>query len=421
MNQPSIDHILCACLQVAPAADIQPKLARWRAAEWAHLLTVARRQRVAPLLYERLKMHGWLALVPPAVQTQLYTAYYKNCLRNLQLYQQLALIIDRLQAQTIPAVVLKGGMLAATIYADPSLRVMNDLDLLVPRPQLPAAVAVMQELGYTFLEEPTATDLTQRHHLPRLVQADGVTEVELHWTITPPGRYHPVDTAVLWARAVTVEVAGMTIRVLSPTDQLLHLCLHASYHHSFQQGMRFLCDVDALLRRQGERIDWNALQQQTQQQGWGHGVYLVLYLASQLLVAPVSSAVLQALKPIDFSAEEVELACWHMFAQEKATSTLSPAVVELWQASSVWQRFILLGQRLSVQRAFLAHTHKVAPAHLRLHHYLHYYGGMVQRYIGHLWLFARGDDRPWVATKRHMALTEMLGGAPSSRTGRRKG
>ncbi len=50
MNQLAVEHTLCACLQVAPAADIQSKLAQWCAADWARLLTVARRQRVAPLL-----------------------------------------------------------------------------------------------------------------------------------------------------------------------------------------------------------------------------------------------------------------------------------------------------------------------------------------------------------------------------------
>ncbi|MER3458636.1 MAG: hypothetical protein C4309_08450, partial [Chloroflexota bacterium] len=57
-------------------------------------------------------------------------------------------MIGALEAASIPAIVLKGPALALTIYPDPALRVIGDLDLLVRREQVEQAMAALHSLGY---------------------------------------------------------------------------------------------------------------------------------------------------------------------------------------------------------------------------------------------------------------------------------
>ncbi|MEZ4863079.1 MAG: nucleotidyltransferase family protein [Caldilineaceae bacterium] len=410
MNQLSTMNLLLACLQETPADDLYPQLAQSTSAEWDALLALARRQGVAPLLFARLKHRGWLAALPPACQAALEAAYYENCVRNLRLYQQLNAIITRLQQQGVAVLVLKGAALATTVYADPALRMMHDLDLLVDQAQLPRVCALLQELGYAFADETSLeSDLLHRHHLPSLVKADGAVAVEIHWRITPPERYQPLATGPLWARAMTTNLAGTACQTLAPTDQLLYVCLHAAYHHSFQQGVRFLCDLDAIVRRWGPALDWDSIQTQARQQGWRPGLYLTLYLAHTLLAAPIPQQVLHALQPSGFNQEIVRLARQHMFAAEEDEPKLSPAFVRMVEHSSGWARGKVLLERLFLPKHMLARLNRVSPDSYRIYgYYPRHYLGMVSRYLHHLGRLCRGDRRALVAAQEALTLRDWL-------------
>lgn len=78
--------------------------------EWQQLLTLANEHRVAPLFYHRL----------------------------LRLFQH----------HNIQVIVLKGACLANTVYTYAGLRVMMDLDLLLPVERMSQAVALLLANGY---------------------------------------------------------------------------------------------------------------------------------------------------------------------------------------------------------------------------------------------------------------------------------
>ena len=102
--------------------------------DWRLLVATAWREGVAPLLYHTLRETGWLANAPPDVQADLRQAYYAITARNLLIYRELSRILAALSP--LPAVVLKGAAVAATLYPNIGLRPMGDLDLLVPQGQL---------------------------------------------------------------------------------------------------------------------------------------------------------------------------------------------------------------------------------------------------------------------------------------------
>src|SRR5262245_54856896 len=104
--------------------------------EWQLLLALAGVQRVRGILYHRLKSRGCESMIPQELVLALNEAYRHNALRNLVLYRELNRIVTALQARRIPVIVLKGAFLASVVYGNLGLREMNDLDLLVPVPDL---------------------------------------------------------------------------------------------------------------------------------------------------------------------------------------------------------------------------------------------------------------------------------------------
>ena len=68
--------------------------------------------------------------LPAAVREHLKASYYATAARNTLLFRELSRILAALAEAEIPVILLKGVDLAQTLYPDPALRLMGDLDLL---------------------------------------------------------------------------------------------------------------------------------------------------------------------------------------------------------------------------------------------------------------------------------------------------
>jgi hypothetical protein len=149
-----------------------------------------------------------------------------------------------------------------------------------------------------------------------------MVSIEIHWNLTLPGEPYTIDPAELWSGAVPMLIAGVPVRRLSLEDLLLHLCVHTSYNHQFECGLRPSCDIAALVQRYGDRIDWDAVCRRSARRRWSKGVSVALALARQLLGAEVPAEVLCRLEEPD-AADAVESACrlsW-LTADERAAFT----------------------------------------------------------------------------------------------------
>jgi hypothetical protein len=102
-----------------------------------------------------------------------------------------------------------------------------------------------------------------------------------------------LDLDGIWARTRPARVAGHDVLALSPEDLLLHLSVHAGFHHGLHVAIRRLCDVAAVLER--EEIDWARFADTARRWGAEPFAAVILRLARDLLAAPVPDA---ALAPI---------------------------------------------------------------------------------------------------------------------------
>lgn len=158
----------------------------------------------------------------------------------------------------IAAVPLKGPLLAARLYPAPLVRRSTDVDLLVARRDLPAALAVLGQLGY---RDPTpaknVADLRHHHHLTLLGPAQ--VPLELHFdALHAFGAVMPGDELLQAAQTATVTLpqGTWTGLLLDPADELLYLAGHAAAHN-FERPLWTL-DIGLLAAQIGE-LDWPAM------------------------------------------------------------------------------------------------------------------------------------------------------------------
>lgn len=151
---------------------------------------------------------------------------------------------------------LKGLALSEKLYGCPEARNSGDLDPLVEPGKVAQAENCLRRCGFERLHSP-AHDLHTlgAHHSRWRAEARGVPapHVELHWRLAGPRACVP-DVVGMMHRSGTAVLGDCRIRVLSPEDELLALCLHG-HHHNFA-CLRYLMDVMEYVRRFQRTLDW---------------------------------------------------------------------------------------------------------------------------------------------------------------------
>jgi hypothetical protein len=149
-----------------------------------------------------------------------------------------------LEMEGIPAVVLRGLAVAHTLYPDPCLRPMADVDLLVPASARGALPERLRRHGLA----PTAT---YRHQF--VYELNGV-RFEVHWLLLTPERYGHVPPLAQWfERRQPLRIAAGTLHVLPPEEEMLGQLVHAYVHHGLE-NLYGLLDVGLAARRPD--LDW---------------------------------------------------------------------------------------------------------------------------------------------------------------------
>jgi hypothetical protein len=396
MRNPDLTHhTLCRLLSsqadIAFTSTLGPD-------DWHVLAATAQREGVAPLLYYWLNQAGWLDKVPPDVQADLRQAYYGTTAINFLVYRELSRILTTFSAplqpaiyasqsaisnsqssirnpqSEIPVVVLKGAALAATLYPNIGLRPMGDLDLLVPKERLAEATARLEALGYVepYPDIVTGFNALFGHHVHLQGGQDIHLAVELHWTLVGSehdwrspslpwfwtqteewkmenGGWKREDRAQLptsnlqpstsYAQSVTCTEPSRSIHILTPTAHLLYLCAHLMLQHGeARSSLRWFYDIYLLVKREGQRIQWDELVARAREFRWAPAVYAALkgardrfrgslagegdtWLPPAVLEALAETSDLQASQLIARRAERLQTRATRTLA---AASALSP-------------------------------------------------------------------------------------------------
>lgn len=343
----TVDQALLACVRgdpedPAPAASLR----RLSTDEWGEFVARCNAQRVAATVYARLGSAGLKREAPPAALKALRRGYINSSHRSLWLREATRSVVGACERAGIRLIVLKGTYLSSHVYADPALREMGDVDILVQKSRLGDALRVLQEIGFrssTPLPEDVENRVTTAKHVPRL--ENDKAAIEVHWTIFPPSRGESSEIVGVWERAIPVTIARADTWALSAEDSLLHLCGHAAYDHRFQFGLRPLVDVDRLVRKAGDDIDWPTLVDRAGVWGWGRGVYLTFQLARELLGTRFPDDIVEALTPRTVTPRVLAGAAHLVLIDPTEARTLHLNIVD-WQRGTLSERMRLLYERI---------------------------------------------------------------------------
>jgi len=179
----------------------------------------------------------------------------------------LGVLADALRAFNhagLKPVLLKGGAnVVADIYPDSAMRLLGDVDLLLPEAEAAAAAKILQSLGY----QPAPNERVRYSEHHRLVpQRDPVSGVTIELHVQPVLRdWHGMLTAAdIFAQAIPVQFQDCAVFLPSPTHRLIHTIVHSELsdgNYALRRlDVRQFMELAALMQRYGEEIEWAAVQ-----------------------------------------------------------------------------------------------------------------------------------------------------------------
>ncbi|MEA2337160.1 MAG: hypothetical protein QOE82_1167 [Thermoanaerobaculia bacterium] len=168
---------------------------------------------------------------------------------------ELVRLVEAFRDANVPLLALKGPVLSKQLYGDSTLRMINDIDVIVPFAQTRDAEELLRSLGYRDEVPMTAAqrDIKHRFHsgTPFRNEERGTT-VDLHWRFGHVQFPIALDFDEVWRRCAEVEIGGVNVPTLGWTDLVIFTCSHAAKH--FWSKLEMLAQVTALSR--SDAIDW---------------------------------------------------------------------------------------------------------------------------------------------------------------------
>ena len=232
--------------RVEPTAD-DVERARALAAgpvDWPRVLRLAEHHGLAPLLHANVSRIDVPSL-PRDVRTRLRYARLSFVSADLARYEAWLRVCRAFDERGIPVLTLKGFPVVLATYGELGLRPVGDLDLLVHQRNVPAAIALLQELGYDLWRDwqlalrHVGLDYVLRHTAEVGLSSPRGIEVDLHWRANDGDKAPSTDALIVAADRIRID--GQDVLVPSPDLAMVLLLLHGQ--KSAWARLRWLVDV----------------------------------------------------------------------------------------------------------------------------------------------------------------------------------
>lgn len=238
------------------------------------MLQAARTHKVGPALAWCLRGDKRL---PSDTRSYLDALLRLNGKRNERLLLVTERIVAALNEIGIEPVLLKGvAHLATGLYPAMGVRLVADLDVLIPKDQSKSAFTAMEQLGFV-ISQAMPED---HHHLAVLRHDEFHAVLELHTRIE-----HMPDEPIIpvaWFREHTqpIHFRGSRVRGADATASIAHNVHHSQLNHQYyswkQVEFRQLLDLAMIRAHQERDIDWAEIDRRFG--GVNHGHVLATYL-----------------------------------------------------------------------------------------------------------------------------------------------
>lgn len=236
----------------ATGASTLPSLA-----DWPELIEQAEQHRLIPQLHRYLIQTGWFLSLSNSAQHDLRRRMAHIAACHLSLSHALTSILKGCATAAIPCAPLRGSALATMFAPGLSVRTMDDIDLLIPKPWLGNLSSLLANLGYRQIEQ--RPGFAQRFsYATSFVAAQPVPLcIDVHWTLAYPPNHDGIDMEGVWKRATQREFDGAPGWTISTPDLLIHLCAH--WRHKGAHGpLLWLYELDHVIQQTPD-LDWSLI------------------------------------------------------------------------------------------------------------------------------------------------------------------
>jgi hypothetical protein len=317
-NQPEADLLLCCARPGDPDAGRIREILK-RGVDWTRLANLADRHRVIPLVYRRLSRVAPDVLAQPELRP-IVERFFAVAGQNLRLAKELLLLLDLLGKNDIPAISLKGPLLAVSIFGDLCSRQFGDLDLLLQLADIQKARRLLESRGYRpeiQMDGAKETAYMRSEHAFQYVRDQDQLIVELHWRLEDHYLKFPFDTGELWSSACPRELFGNPVLSLSPEILFLYLCMHGAKH--YWERFEWIACLPALIRAHPD-LRWRQVIETARSLGGLRVLRLGLLLANRIDGSSATQAPLAMTQP-DPIADDLADTVWaSLFVDELANS-----------------------------------------------------------------------------------------------------
>ena len=208
---------------------------------WDH----SQKHGTSSLVYHNLKYHNQLDRLPDVIATAFQKSYYRtlaNNLANRELLPELSSAFG-----DTPIILLKGLVLINTVYQNPALRPMTDIDLLVHPADLPKIR--QQLLDLSFNPAPNYPDVFLRDNaqIDLHIHPFNIDRIQARDVATP------LDRVEMWQHAQPFPDFPQ-FKQLDLPYQILTLAVHA-LKHGFERDI-WLIDILGTLNHASTQPDW---------------------------------------------------------------------------------------------------------------------------------------------------------------------
>ena len=262
-------------------------------AAWDLLLRQAGAANLMATFGHLLDEHGLFARVPPRAREHLDWAGMLARRHRQAVRWEVRLIRQALHGLGIPVLLLKGAAYSITGLPPGHGRLFSDIDILVPEARLAEAEAALMLAGWAGTHHDAYDQRYYRewmHELPPMQHLRRESMIDVHHAILPKTASARPDSALL--RAASLPVAGEPdVRVLAPTDMLLHSAVHLFSDGEYHNGLRDLVDIRRLLEHFGSDARfWAQLVPRARQLELTRPLFYALRYADMLLGAAIPPA-----------------------------------------------------------------------------------------------------------------------------------
>jgi hypothetical protein len=255
-----------------------------------------RGHRLLPLIFREVARRGMEKELPQEVVAELRKAYLLAFQEAVRQEAEIPLVLRALSRGGVEAIILKGADVRHRLYADPAVRPMEDLDVLIPRPGLRQAEKILVQLGYLPLPEPRPGFVERfENEIPFRPVPGKYLEVDLHFEeLRALGPVYRLPYPRLAAKAQPLDLAGVEAKVLAPEHALIHLSVHTFQDFSIF-GPFAMPLIDLFLALSRLPLDWGFFLEESIRFRCQGPVYLMLRTMDSLADGAIPPKVLDDL------------------------------------------------------------------------------------------------------------------------------